>query len=100
MIKLIVNAIYLEYFNLTNLNLNLWKWLQIKITQILFGGFLSRNKIEVNHSRLDPGQREKINLNFNFQIFLWDFKKFYEGFKGLNKTFSNTTKKCENKNLS
>ena len=31
---------------------------------------------------------------------LWCLKRFYEGLKGPHKTFSGTTKKCENKNLS
>ena len=44
----------------------------------------------------NPGRREKINLNFNFHTFLWCLKRFYEGLKGLHKTFWGTTKKCEN----
>ena len=47
-----------------------------------------------------PGRREKINLNFCFHTSLWCLKGFYEGLKGLHKTFWGTTKKCENKNLS
>ena len=44
-----------------------------------------------NPSRPDPGRREKIDLNFYLHTsFL----------KGLQKTFWNTTKKGENKNLS
>ena len=31
---------------------------------------------------------------------MWCLKRFYEGLKGFHKTFSGTTKKCENKNLS
>ena len=30
---------------------------------------------------------------------MWCLKMFYEGFKGLYKTFWDTSKKCENKNL-
>ena len=41
----------------------------------------------------------KIELNFYFHTSLWCLKRFYEGLKGLHKTFSGTTKKCENKNL-
>ena len=33
----------------------------------------------VNPSRLDPGRREKINLNFYFHTSLWCLKRFYEG---------------------
>ena len=53
----------------------------------------------VNPSRPNPGQREKIKLNFYFHTSLWSRKRFYEGLKGLHKTFWGTTKKCENKNL-
>ena len=38
-----------------------------------------------NHSRPDPGRREKINLNFIFTLCC--LKGFYEGFKGLIKPF-------------
>ena len=37
-----------------------------------------------NPSRPDPGQREKINLNFYFHTSLWCLKRFYES---LHKTF-------------
>ena len=55
-------------------------------------------------SKLNPScpnhrPRKKINLNFSFHTFLWCLKRFYEGLKGLHKTFWGTTKKCENKNL-
>ena len=39
-----------------------------------------------NPARPDPGKREKINLNFYFHT-LWCFKRFYDGLKGLYKTF-------------
>ena len=42
----------------------------------------------------------KINLNFYFHTSLWCRNSFYEGPKGLHKTFWGTTRKCENKNLS
>ena len=38
-----------------------------------------------NPSHPDPGQREKINLNFYFHTSLWYLKRFYEGLKGLHK---------------
>ena len=50
--------------------------------------FISESCIEIN-----------IELNFYFHTSLWCFKRFYEGLKGLHKTFRGTTKKCENKNL-
>ena len=40
-----------------------------------------------NLSRPDPGRREKINVNFCFHTSLWYLKGFYEGLKGLHKTF-------------
>ena len=33
----------------------------------------------INPSRSDPGQREKLNLNFYFHTSLWYLKRFYEG---------------------
>ena len=44
-------------------------------------------------------QREKIKSNVYFHTSLWCLKRFYESLKGLHKTFCDTTKKCENKNL-
>ena len=41
----------------------------------------------INPSRPNPGQREKIELNFYFCPSLWYLKSFYEGLKGLHKTF-------------
>ena len=42
---------------------------------------------KVNPCRPNPGRREKINLNFYFHTSLWCLKRFYEGLKGLHKTF-------------
>ena len=53
-----------------------------------------------NPSCPNPRRREKINLNFCFHTSLSCLKRFYEGLRGLHKTFWGTTKKCENKNLS
>ena len=39
------------------------------------GGFIQL----IKPSRPDPGQREKINLNFYFNTSLWCLKRFYEG---------------------
>ena len=41
-------------------SVNLWKWLQMKIIQNLFGEFFQENKIEVNPSRPNSGRREKL----------------------------------------
>ena len=46
------------------------------------------------------GRTEKINLNFYFHNSLCCLKRFYEGLKDLHKTFWDTKKNCENKNLS
>ena len=45
-----------------------------------------------------PEEEKKIKLDFHFHTTLWCLKRFYEGYKGLHKTFRGTTK-CENKNL-
>ena len=41
----------------------------------------------INPSRPNPRQREKINLNFYFHTSLWCLKRFYERLKGLIKRF-------------
>ena len=41
----------------------------------------------INASHPNPGRREKIKLNFYFHTSLWCPKRFYEGLKGLHKTF-------------
>ena len=50
----------------------------------------------INPSRPNPERGGKAKLNFYFQTSLRCLKRFYEGLKGLNKTFWPTTKKCEN----
>ena len=35
--------------------------------------------LHLNPSRPDPGQREKLNLNFYFHTSLWCLKRFYGG---------------------
>ena len=57
------------------------------------------NISNVSPSCPNPGRREKIKLNFYFHTSLWCLKRFYEGLKGFHKTFWDTTKKCENRNL-
>ena len=42
---------------------------------------------ELNPQRPNPGQGEKIKLNFYFHTSSWCLKSFYEGLKGLHKTF-------------
>ena len=41
----------------------------------------------INPSHPNPGRREKIKLNVYFHTSLLRLKKFYEGLKGLHKTF-------------
>ena len=55
------------------------------------------NKLQINLSRSDSGRRNKINLNFYFDTSLWYPKRCL---KGLNKRdTTDTTEKCQNKNL-
>ena len=42
---------------------------------------------DINPSRPNSGQREKIKLNFYFHTSLWYFKRFYEPFKAFIKPF-------------
>ena len=44
-------------------------------------------------------EERKLTEILYFHISLCCLKRFYEGPKGLHKTFSNTTKKSENQNL-
>ena len=81
---------YLEYLSLSNFSK---KW------DIVYAMLWPSADI-INPSHHAPGRREKINLNLYFHTSLWCLKRFYEGLKGLHKTFWGTTKKCENKNLS
>ena len=67
------------------LNFKGWLWL--------------KHYFHFNPSRPNPGQKEKIKLNFYFHTSLWCLKRFYEGLKGFHKTFWDTTKKCEKKKL-
>ena len=63
------------------------------------GKLVSIKVVMFNPSRPKSGRREKIKLKFYFRFSLWCFKRFYEGRKGLCKTFWGTKKKCENKNF-
>ena len=55
------------------------------------------NKLQIDLSRSDSGRRNKINLNFYFDTSLWHPKRCL---KGLNKRdTTDTTDKCQNKNL-
>ena len=51
----------------------------------------------VKPSRPNPERREKNKLNLYFHTSLWCLRRFYEGLKGLDKSFWDTTKNCENK---
>ena len=44
-------------------------------------------KKDINPFCPNPGRKEKINLNFYFQTFLWCLKRFYEGLEGRHITF-------------
>ena len=56
--------------------------------------------MNLNPSRPNPGEKEKINLNFYFDTFLWCLKRFFEDLKDFHKTFWGTKKEGENKTLS
>ena len=56
--------------------------------------------MNLNPSRPNPEEREKINLNFYFDTFFCCLKRFCEDLKDLYKTFWGTTKEGENKSLS
>ena len=47
----------------------------------------TENLTDLNPSRPDPGQREKMNLNFYVHTSLWCLKRFYEGLKAFIKIF-------------
>ena len=52
------------------------------ILVLTFLQFLTEQSLfRINPSRPNPGQRQKINLNFYFQTSLWCRKRFYEGLK-------------------
>ena len=61
------------------------------------GKLVSIKVVMFNPSRPKSGRRGKIKLKFYFRFSLWCLKRFYEGRKGLCKTFGGTKKKCENK---
>ena len=88
---------------LTNLNL---KWTNTKINKFYIPlniqdtEFFDRNTVYINRKTERMNEEKKIKLNVYFHTSLWCLKRFYEGLKGLHKTFWGTTKKCENKNLS
>ena len=44
-------------------------------------------ELNFNHSRPNPGRREKSKLNFHFHTSLRCLKRFHDGLKGLHKTF-------------
>ena len=61
--------------------------------------FKLSNLIILNPSRPSSGRTEKTKLNFYFHTSLWCLKRFYEGLKGLHRTFRGTAKKRENTNF-
>ena len=67
-----------------------------------------QNLVIKQHENEKRDRKEKLrkndlipkSLNVNNRTSLWCLTKFYEGLKGLYKTFWGTTKMYENKNLS
>ena len=64
-----------------------------------YGFLMVSGGIGFDPSRPNPGRREKKKLNFYFHTTLRCLRRFYEGLKGLHKTFWGTAKNCESKNL-
>ena len=62
---------------------------QLSLTKI-------REMFALTLSFLVPDE-EKINMNFYFHTSLLYLRRFYEGLKGLHKTFRSSTKKYESK---
>ena len=61
-------------------------------TTLFYRKFFQKSKEEsLNPSRLVPGRREKINLNFYFHISLCCFERFYGGLIGYTKSCFHTT---------
>ena len=69
---------------ITNLVAFLTKWKFVRITKLVL---LFEKRIHLNLFCPNSGRREKIKLNFYFRTSLWCLKRFYEGLKGLHKTF-------------
>ena len=73
-------------------------WKHQKTTDLLFSSGIESDltlmvKLKwFNPSCPNPERREKIILHFYFHTSLWCLKRFYEGLKGLHKTFWGTTK--------
>ena len=72
----------------------------------MFSGYYAKGKTQSTIAKSLPIQcifksciEIKIKLNFYFYTSFWGLKRFYKGLKRLRKTFWDTTKKCENKNL-
>ena len=60
---------------------------QISKMELFQKMLLSKIPETINPSHPDRGRREKSYLNVNLHISLSCLKRFYEGFKGLHKTF-------------
>ena len=75
------------------------------ITNITLGWWFANESINflqqevINTSLSNLGRLEKVKISFYFHTSLCCRNRFYEGLKGLHKTFWGSTKKCENKNL-
>ena len=68
-----------------------WAW-----CTFIFNGIIDLNTLScqyfkilhcLNPSCLNPERREKIKLNFYFHTSSWCLERFYEGLRGLHKTF-------------
>ena len=69
-------------------------------TEARTSGKRGRNLTRLNHSHLDSGQREKINLNLCFHTFCGALKSSMKVLMAFIKPFETSKKKSANKNLS
>ena len=67
------------------------------IFMIVFDAFFIVSNIGINPSPPDPGQREKINVNFYFRASLWCLKRFYEGLKAFINPFDEPQRSVKTK---
>ena len=84
----------LEILHLTHISLMKCYWMLQNAQGYSFYRFWV-----INPSRPDPGQREKINLNFYFHTSLWCLKRYFmKGFKVFIKPFKAPQRKVKIKN--
>ena len=100
--RIAISSLFTHYWNLVEIDLSfslrgkVGDLLCFILSYLLNGQYLYWL---FNPYHPSPGRREKIKLDFYFHTSLWCLERFYEGLKGLHKTFWGTTKKCEKKKI-